>query len=218
MCRSMKDFKVACFDMDGTLIMNTNSVEYLCTLNGNEKEVKEIEIREEKDEISWIDADYIKAKLFTGLEIKKVVEEFEKHIKLIDNIGGVIEELRKNDIKSILVTAGPIQVAEVLGRKFKFDKIYGSLYGIENECFTGEIIKHLGDRGKLESLSDYCSENKVTLDEVIAIGDSASDIKVFEECGKSIAINYSYKLEGKASVYLRTDNLYDILEHIKDGY
>ncbi|WP_432662986.1 HAD family phosphatase [Wukongibacter baidiensis] len=210
----MKRFKIACFDMDGTLITNTNSVEYLCILNGKEREVKEIESKEEKDEISWIDADYLKAKLFTGLEVKKVEEEFEKHIRLIDNIGEVIEDLKKHDIKSILVTAGPIQVAEVLGRKFKFDKIYGSLYGIENRCFTGEILKHLGDSGKLESLTDYCSENKVTLDEVIAIGDSASDIKVFEKCAKSIAINYSYKLEGKASVYLRTDNLEDILEHI----
>jgi len=210
----MKDFKVACFDMDGTLITNTNSVEYLCLLNGKGREVKEIELKEENDEISWIEADYIKAKLFAGLEVKRVFEEFEKHIKLIDSIGEVLEELKQNDIKSILVTAGPIQVAEALGKKFRFDKICGSLYEVENGCFTGNIKKHLGDSGKLESLTLFCNENKLTLDRVVAIGDSASDIKVFEKSGKSIAINYSYKLEGKANVYLRTEKLYDIVEHI----
>lgn len=210
----MKNFKVACFDMDGTLITNTNSVEYLCILNGKGKEVKEISLKEEKDEISWIEADYIKAKFFTGLEVKRVYEEFEKHIVLIDNIEEVLELLRQNGIKSILVTAGPIQVAEALSKKFKFDKIYGSLYEVENGCFTGNIEKHLGDSGKLESLIQFCNENKLTLDKVVAIGDSASDIKVFEKSGKSIAINYSNKVEGKANVYLQTEKLYDILEHI----
>lgn len=210
----MKDFKVACFDMDGTLITNTNSVEYLCLLNGKVREVKEIELKEEKDEISWIEADYIKAKLFTGLKVKRVFEEFEKHIKLIDNISEVLEQLRMNGIKSILVTAGPIQVAEVLGKKFRFDKIYGSFYEIKNGCFTGKIEKHLGDSGKLESLIEFCNESKLTLAKVVAIGDSASDIKVFEKSGKAIAINYSYKLKGRANVYLRTEKLYDIVEHI----
>jgi len=39
-------FWLACFDMDGTLIRNTNSVRYLCCLNGKEDEVLEIENRE----------------------------------------------------------------------------------------------------------------------------------------------------------------------------
>lgn len=210
----MKEFKVACFDMDGTLITNTDSVEYLCLLNGKSREAKEIDLKEEKDEISWIEADYLKAKLFNGLEVKRVLEEFENHIKLIDNIGEVLQQLRRNRVKSILVTAGPIQVAQALGAMFKFDKIYGSLYEVKNGCFTGEIEKHLGDSGKLENLVLYCNENELALDKVVAIGDGASDIKVFEKSGKSIAINYSHKLEGKADVYLRTKNLYDIVKQI----
>jgi len=200
--------------MDGTLITNTNSVEYLCVLNGKTDEVRDIEERENKDEISWIDADYIKAKLFTGLEVKRVEEEFNSHIELINNIKEVLRELRENDILAILVTAGPIQVAEVLGKIFKFDKIYGSLYETQNGTFTGKILKHLGDSGKLDSLMSFCNENNIALEEVIAIGDSASDIKVFEKSGKSIAINYSSKLIGKADLYINTNNLLDVIEYI----
>lgn len=52
--------------MDGTLIINTNSVKYLCLLSGKADEVRDVEKREEQDEISWIEADYIKSKLLGG--------------------------------------------------------------------------------------------------------------------------------------------------------
>lgn len=207
-------FKLVCFDMDGTLIRNTNSVEYLCALNGKKKEVTDIEIREEKDEISWIDADYIKAKLVKGLEVKKITREFNKHIEVINNIEETLKSIREKGMLSILVTAGPVQVAEALGDKFSFDRIYGSIYGIENGVFSGNIVRHLGDTGKLDSLISFCNENKIGLEEVISIGDSASDIKVFEKSGKSIAINYSSKLIGKADVYIRTNDLLDVLKYI----
>ena len=154
----MRNFKVACFDMDGTLITNTDSVEYLCSLNGKEQDAEEIDMKERNGEFTWIEADYLKAKLFTGIEVSRVKEGFEKHIKLIDNIGKVLSKLKESNIKSILVTAGPIQVAKVLGNKFEFDSVYGSIYEVKNGCFTGNIEKHLGDSGKLESLKSYCKD------------------------------------------------------------
>lgn len=207
-------FKIVCFDMDGTLITNTNSVQYLCELSGNKKEVDKIQEKEDNDEISWIEADYLKGKLIEGLKVDKINEEFDNYIDLIQGIKDVINKLKENNIKSILVTAGPIQVAEVLGNRFDFDNVYGSIYEINEGKFTGKIIKHLGDTGKLESLTSYCEKSSVSFENCIAIGDSASDIKVFEKCKKSIAINYSQKLLGLADVYLKTGNLCDVLEHI----
>ncbi len=207
-------YKLVCFDMDGTLITNTNSVEYLCTLMGRRKEVKDIEDKVDKDEISWIEADYIKARLFKGLEVNRIEEEFSNHIELIRNVEEVLKILKINGLQAILVTAGPIQVAEVLGKQFKFDNVYGSAYEVKNGRFTGNILNHLGDSGKLESLKQYCEVNAIAMNEVVAIGDSASDIKVFENSGRSIAINYSYKLEGRADYYLKTNNLMKILDYI----
>lgn len=207
-------FKVACFDMDGTLITNTNSVQYLCELSDNKEKVDEIQEKEDNDEISWIEADYLKGKLFEGLEVEKINEEFDNYIDLIQGIKDVITKLKENNIKSILVTAGPIQVAEVLRNRFDFDNVYGSIYEINEGKFTGKIVKHLGDTGKVESLKSYCEKNSVSFEDCVAIGDSASDIKVFEKCKKSIAINYSQKLLGLADVYLITENLCDVLKHI----
>jgi len=81
--------------------------------------------------------------------------------------------------------------------------------------FTGEITTHLGDTGKLNILVDFCRRHGIGLNQCVAIGDSESDIEVFENCGRSIAINHSEALEGKASEYILTDDLSDIIDTLE---
>lgn len=207
-------FKIFCFDMDGTLIRNTNSVKYLCEINNQLDKLLEIEDMENQKEISWIEADYIKAKLIKGLNLGKVSNCFADSIKFIKNIDYVIKYIKKQNMKCILVTAGPIQVADIVGEMFGFDKVYGSNYEVRDNIFTGKIIEHLGEEAKLKSLQSYCKEQNIDINKSIAVGDGDSDIGVFKKCGKSIAINYTDSLLGKADVYLKTDDLKDLLEHI----
>lgn len=207
-------FRVACFDMDGTLITNTNSVRYLSEINNKADEVSAIEEQEDENKISWIEADYLKAKLIKGLNIKEVKSNFDNKVDLIGKIEEVIQCLKSKGIKSVLVTAGPIQVARVLGDRFNFDQVYGSNYEIENGLFTGNIIEHLEDSGKVDSLLSFCEENNIGVDKCIAIGDSDSDIELFKICKKSIAINYSEVLIGKVDEYLKSQDLSDILKYI----
>jgi len=208
------EIKAACFDMDGTLILNTNSVKYLCYINGKKKEVDNIEKMEEMRSISWIEADYLKGELIRGLNIQKVSEEFDSNIQLIKGIDFVIKFFQAMGIKTALITAGPIEVAEVLGKRFNFDEVYGSVYEVVNGKYTGKIKTHLGDRGKRNCLEHFCETNGISPGNCIAIGDSSSDVEVFKICRKSIAINYSEALLGKADEYIKTDDLEDILELI----
>ncbi|AOT71225.1 HAD family hydrolase [Geosporobacter ferrireducens] len=207
-------FRLFCFDMDGTLIRNTNSVRYLCVLNGREKDVLEIEEKEDQGQFSWIEADYLKAAYMKGLRMDQVVDGFQQHIQFIHNIDFVIKHLKKLGIQCILVTAGPIQVAALVGERFGFDQVYGSYYEVDNNVFTGRILEHFGEGGKLKSLFSYCRNKNISLKDCITVGDGDSDLDVFEHSGKSIAINYSESLIGKADVYIRTEDLKDILQYI----
>lgn len=197
--------------MDGTLIRNTDSVRYLCMLNNNLHKFEETERLENNKNISWIETDHLKAELIKGLDLKEVEDRFDDNIELIQNIEEVLAYLREKEIKSILITAGPIQVADIVGKKSGFDVVYGSRYEIDDQKFTGEITTHLGNYGKLDCLKEYCRENGVNPEHCVAIGDSESDIAIFEECGRSIAINYSDVMEGTASEYIITDDLFDII-------
>ena len=159
----INNYKLVCFDMDGTLIINTNSVKFICEIANKIEEVMAIEVKEELGQIGWIEADYYKAKLFKGVNVDLINVEFDNYIELIDGIANVITQLKSRGIRSILVTSGPLQVAQVLGNKFDFDAVYGSVYQLENVKFTGEISHHLGDEGKLECLRSYYNRNNIEL-------------------------------------------------------
>jgi phosphoserine phosphatase len=207
--------KAVSFDMDGTLIRNTDSVRYLCMLNNNLDELERIRRREDDGGISWIEADYLKAKLIKGLDLADVKNNFVKSIRLIRNIDRVLLFLKARQIRSALITSGPTQVADILGAKFGFESVYGSEYEVKNQKFTGRIKTHLGDDGKLNCLTEFCTRSDIVLENCVAIGDSESDTAVFKECGRSIAINYSDALRGMASEYIITDDLYDIMNILK---
>ncbi len=207
--------QAVCFDMDGTLIRNTDSVKYLCTLNNNLEELEKIQRCENSGSISWIEADYLKVQLIKGLDLTEVENRFKRDIRLIRNVDKVLHYLREKRIKSVLITSGPTQVANILGKEFGFDCVYGSQYEVKNNKFTGKITTHMGNDGKLDRLKEFCAKHSIGLDRCVAIGDSESDIAVFEECGKSIAINYCDAVKGKASEHIITDSLSDVIDILK---
>jgi phosphoserine phosphatase len=184
-------------------------------LNNNLKELEKIQCREDDGNISWIEADYLKAKLIKGLELEAIKDNFAKSIRLIQNIDKVLLFLKKRQTGSVLITSGPTQVADILGKKYSFDSVYGSEYEVKDYKFTGRIKTHLNNDGKLKCLTDYCTRSGIDLEHCVAVGDSESDIAVFKECGRSIAINYSDALRGTASEYIITDDLFDIMDILK---
>jgi phosphoserine phosphatase len=210
--------EAVCFDMDGTLITNPDSVRYLCTLNGRAHELAELEEIESNGSLSWIDADYRKAKLMRGLHVAEVGAQFKHSIELIRNIDKVSAYLRKRETRSVLITAGPIQVADVLGRQFAFDGVYGSLYEVKSGRFTGRITSHLGSSGKLDCLEEFCFRHGIDLEHAVAIGNSESDLGLFRRCRRSIAINYTDILEGQASEHIITDDLSDVIPILESWF
>lgn len=203
-----------CFDMDGTLIRNTDSVKYLCGLNGNLDAWEEIEEIEKSGKVSWIEADHLKARLVEGLDLARVESEFDRSIVPIQNVERVLACLKARLIRTVLITAGPAQVANLIGAGFGFDDVYGSRYEVKETRFTGRITHHMGSGGKLSCLRDFCAKNGIALEHCVAIGDGESDIELFLACGRSIAINYSDAAGEAASERVITDDLADILDFI----
>lgn len=207
-------FKIVCFDMDGTLILNTNSVEYLCTINNKKTQFDTIDREGIEKGLSWIETDYIKAKLMGMLSVEKINHLFDKYIVFIEGIQETVDYLKGKGFKVILVTSGPVVIAEIVAKRFGFDMYFGSEYQVKDGFMTGKIVKHTGNCGKLSCLSEYCKEIGSSYDNCIAIGDGFSDIDLFEKCGKSIAINYEQCVEGKAGCYIKTNDLKDIIKFI----
>jgi len=210
----MKNLKLACFDLDDTLIREIHSVMLPCILNGKEREHSLIQEQEDQGVLNYISADYLRAELLLGLEEREIAQSFLKIAKPLKNIKSVVEALHKKNIKCIVITVGPKQVAKVVCDIWGFDDYYGSDYEVIDGIFTGKILNYIGAEQKIECLQDFCENNSIKPDECIAVGDGSTDIPIFEYCEKSIAINSSPKVQKSAMYAVDTDDLTDILKYI----
>ena len=211
----MGRIKTVCFDLDDTLIKEIHSVMYLSILNHKLDELKEIEREEQKGKYDWIEADYLKAQLAKGVPIKQVEEQFITILKPIKNVKEVMSILHEHNIKTILITAGPIQVAKAASVLWEMDGYDGSLYECEIAFFTGRILSHLGDKGKVSALEKFCLKEGIQPSECMAIGDGATDIPLFKYCGTSLGINCREEVAKEAKYSIVTDDLMDVLQYIE---
>ena len=210
----MEKLKLVCFDLDDTLIREIHSVMLPCILNGKEKEHSFIQEQEEKGLINYRSADHLRAELLFGLEEYKIAQSFLKIAKPLKNIKKVVEKLHNQNIKCIVITVGPKQVAKVVCDIWGFDNYYGSDYEVVEGVFTGKILNYIGAEEKILCLQDFCKNNNIKSEECIAVGDGSTDIPLFKYCGKSIAINGSQKVKDSAMYKVKTDDLADILKYI----
>lgn len=210
----MGKVKLVCFDLDDTLIREIHSVMLPCILNGKEKEHSLIQEQEEKGMLDYISADYHRAKLLLGLEECKIAKSFLKIAKPLKSIKSVIEALHEQNIKCIVITVGPKQVAKVVSDIWGFDYYYGSDYEVAEGIFTGKILNYISAEQKISCLQNFCKNNNVKPEECIAVGDGSTDIPMFDYCGNSIAINSSSKVRKSAKYSVDTDDLVDILKYI----
>jgi len=142
----MKNLKLVCFDLDDTLIREIHSVMLPCILNGKEKEHSLIQEQEEKGLLDYISADYLRSELLLGLEERKIAESFLEIAKPLKNIKSVAEALHEQNIKCIVITVGPKQVAKVVCDIWGFDYYYGSDY---------EVVEGVFILGRNKKLSVY---------------------------------------------------------------
>ena len=157
----MKNLKLVCFDLDDTLIREIHSVMLPCILNGKEKEHSLIQEQEEKGLLDYISADYLRSELLLGLEERKIAQSFLEIAKPLENIKSVVEALHEQNIKCIVITVGPKQVAKVVRDIWGFDDYYGSDYEVVEGVFTGKILNYIGAEQKIECLQDFCSNNSI---------------------------------------------------------
>ena len=203
--------KLACFDLDDTLIRHMHSVMFLCVLHGKEQEHALIQRQEEMGLLDYQTADHQRARLVKGLDASLVNKHFLSTVQPLLNIAKTIQALHASNILSVVITVGPRQVAEAAQHVWGLDTAFGSDYEVVGGQFTGTIRSYVDGEGKVQCLQQFLSHHGITPKECVAIGDGSTDIPLFQYCGKSIAINALQKGKEQASCYIDTDDLFDIL-------
>ena len=202
--------KLACFDLDGTLVTGTTTFNFVAEKLG----FLDIVLKYEEDiRLGYLDnreAARGTASLFKGVSTD-TINALLADIPRIANIDFVVSELTKRGIMVALASIQWSFLVEPFVAEYGFDSYCGTGMKIRDGILTGEIENYCTALDKQRYFLDFCKSNNIPASDTVAIGDSKSDHLVFQVAGKSIALNADEETRNLATYSIDTNNLSDIL-------
>ncbi len=203
--------RVAVFDIDGTVFRSSLLIELVDKLIDKGIFDEKTHNMYEKERTEWLDRRGSYSSYING-----VVNVFRKQIKGIpysdaaDSAGEVIEGMKGrvykytrdliSDLKDkgyfvLAVSHSPKFIVDGFGYELGFDKTYGTFYETgASGRFTGEVADTELIMNKGLILQRVVSNENLTLDGSFAVGDTESDISMFELVETPIAFNPNHEL------------------------
>lgn len=212
-----RHFDLVVFDMDGVLTRDRSSWTFVHDMMGvsNEHNLKAF-IEGKIDEDEFIKSDIA---LWHGVDpdigIKKIARFF-RELRLIDGIQETVACLHYNNIKCVICSGGIDLAAKMIADEYGFDDYAAvTLLTDENGRLTGKAIKgaNLSDKGV--SVREFIKKYNTTPERTVSIGNSFTDIKMFESSGLSIAFNPEDDMTRNAADHVVVSkNIADVLDYI----
>ena len=214
----MSKFKLAIFDMDGTLLKD-KGIFVIAEKKGFKNELINI-LR--NDSLEFYKRSIEVAKLLRGQKLKEFIDIF-RTVPFQDNIEDIIKELRKKHIKTAIATDSYQFFADDLKLRLNIDYAFANNLITNDGVVTGELEIHNKNllkefNGRIYSicksnvLEQLCKDLGITADEAITVGDGRVDIGMIKKAGLGIAFNALDEVKSHADII--TDDLEIILKYI----
>lgn len=207
-------WKLACFDLDGTLVRSISTGGHIAGKLGHADAMADIEAAyaagmATNTEVAALDARHYRG--LTPSDVSRMLDD----IPVIDGIAETVQWLRERGTPSVLCTLAWRFVGEVFAERYGFIASSGPVLRIGPDgAFTGEVEADFTEHDKLAFVNSICSARGIGMCDVFHVGDSRSDIPLFGAVGYSVALNASPLAAKSASVSLEVDSLLEVLSVI----
>lgn len=185
--------KLACFDMDSTLI-KTEVMDELAECAGVGACVRQITERAMNGEFDFKESFRQRLRLLQGLD-EHVLQEIADRLPLMDGLETLLQGLKRHGCKVAILSGGFTYFALRLKEKFQLDYVYANQLEIKNGCLTG---KHLGEivdsSRKVALLKELVRKEQITMSETLAVGDGANDLAMLQTAGLGVAYHAKKKV------------------------
>lgn len=129
----------------------------------------------------------------------------------LPGIAETVAALRKAGMRVVVATVTWRFAAELLVEQFGFDAASGTEMAREGDVLLGRVARHFDEFDKAEFVADHCAARGIELRRCAAVGDSRSDIPLFERVGFSIALNATPRARQVADVSLQAEDARDLV-------
>jgi len=205
-----RNYRLACFDMDSTLI-KAEVIDELAKHAGVGDQVAKITESAMQGEIDFNESFTQRMALLRGLS-ESVLEQVAEQLVIMDGAQTLIKNLKAKGYKTAILSGGFNYFAKFLQAKLGFDYIHANTLEIENSELTGRVIQPVvnGERKAL-LLKQIAQELDIPLQQTIAVGDGANDLPMLGLAGLGIAFRAKPVVRASAQYSISTHGLDSVL-------
>lgn len=213
--RKLQDFGLFVTDMDSTLI-NIECIDEVADMQGLKSEVAEITEAAMRGEIDFAQSLTGRVTLLAGLPQRALEEVYETRLALNPGAERLLRCLKRAGLHTVLVSGGFTYFTERLKARLGFDAAFANELEVSDGKLTGRIIGAIVDgASKAEHLRRVRTRLGLAHAQVIAAGDGANDVAMFETAGFGVAYRAKPVLRSVADCcldYVGLDGIVNLFE------
>jgi len=180
--------RVVLLDMDSTLI-EEEVIDILASYAGKSQIASEITKKAMAGEMDFNHSLNSRVSLLAGLD-ESVLMNARKQITFTTGAQALVEQLHKLGHEVGVVSGGFIDVIEPILHSLKVDFYRANKLEIQDGKLTGNLLGKIIDSDeKANALQEFANLAGVDLQQTVAIGDGANDLKMIQKAGLGIAFN-----------------------------
>ena len=198
-------------DVDSTLIME-EGIDLLGEEAGVGAKVAAITERAMRGELDFEAALRERVALLKGLP-EDIFTRIAEKIHFTPGAEDLVKELHKRGYKVGLVSGGFHEIVDRLAEQLGIDYVKANRLEIQQGFLTGQVLGEIVTKDtKLSMLKAWAVENKLDLNQTIAMGDGANDLPMIQAAGIGIAFMAKPIVREQAPYQIQERNLYRVID------
>ena len=208
-CNREKQVVVA--DMDGTLIKE-ESLDELSKLLDLRKEVGDLTNRAMQGDMPFRLSIQKRVKLLKGVRQEQLEECLRHHINLREGAETFIKTMNARNALTILVSGGIKYFVSRVARRLKFSSFVSNEVACKNGILTGELKEPIvDDSTKFDVVKNVSNRCGVGVENIIAVGDGANDIRMLQGVGLGVAFRGKKIVKAATNIHIDHSDLTALL-------
>ena len=202
--------RLVVFDMDSTLI-EAEVIDELAKHAGVGDQVVAITESAMRGELDFKESFAQRLALLEGLD-QSCLQEIADNLKLTEGAEKLISTLKVLGYKTAIISGGFVYFGEIIKNKLGMDYVFANQLEIIDGKLSGKVCGDVIDASrKAELVKELAQKEKIHLQQVIAVGDGANDLKMLSIAGLGIAFRAKPLVKESAKQSLSTFGLDGIL-------